>query len=941
MKKKIFNALLMGVLALTSVSTLVSCKDYDDDIDSLTLEQTDLKTKLEALQTDVNTKLTDVNSQISTINGSLGDLKTTVSAAAEAAKEAGATATAAETTANAAASDAAAAKEAAAAAKEEAAKALEAAGTAGANAKSALDQVTALSEKVGSLETLAEGIPALVEAVNKAATKEELKAVSDKVATYQNAFDNLFAMVTSVELCGSYTGNVTKIGELDPLTLLHGTVGENSVFGNDEAYDKSNPLINYTKGADIKQKSTGILVRVNPVNAELSTTNSNCKIQVINSLGQSLDDFVEVASVEKYGELITTRATNINSGLWKVSLQFKDGVNINAFEKAIANGGKNVLFAVAVNNTDTTDVNRYVASSYDLQLKDKGYEPADVLNYGVTNADGVTYGTSSYINGERVSWIQNRYGQKVNGELISEEYTWKDEPATAIKDDKSNVKPDGDDRSKSPALPVNVKGEFTITLDNTEDMIDYYYVTLDKAYAYESAPSEWNAWTSYTYEGLFETVKASEKHPIKITSDKANGDVIGFRVYAVNYDGTLVDPDGKAFYVQVGSAKGEQSITATLNVNEKSASYTTDFLPLTGEFNSYTSNFENVALDIDKDNSSAYDASVAAPITFTLYDKNKKVVKDWKDAKFAKVTIVPNALEDNGTFTTSYKAWEGKLVTNVLNITVTKNMPTSAPALTFKAGQLVNGVYNCYVLPTAWNADATEGSMNLTNVVNGLFDQNFTWTFADAKKENNKLKPLEVKDDATYKVSVAKEFIDNKTEHATTVVYNYKDISYKLKNGSYVKEPYSVPTLTDCKNTIFSCILDKSVMHINGWKKGASAWDSNGNPTAWNKDMNVATWSENITVDAATYLIVKNDIDGTYSKWNASNYKNVSLKLVSDENGEEDYFTVTLNGNSFKFEPKATASNPTVDVASTLIITCTDAFGHKMEYSVPFTVKKK
>lgn len=41
---------------------------------------------------------------------------------------------------------------------------------------------------------------------------------------------------------------------------------------------------------------------------------------------------------------------------------------------------------------------------------------------------------------------------------------------------------------------------------------------------------------------------------ITINGDNIIDDIIGFRVYAVNYDGTLVDPDGKAFYVKLGKS---------------------------------------------------------------------------------------------------------------------------------------------------------------------------------------------------------------------------------------------------------------------------------------------------------------------------------------------------------------------------------------------------
>lgn len=83
------------------------------------------------------------------------------------------------------------------------------------------------------------------------------------------------------------------------------------------------------------------------------------------------------------------------------------------------------------------------------------------------------------------------------------------------------------------------------------------YVTFDKkANAVESAPSEWNAWNSYKYEGL-NTVVEGTTATIKISPNEDQeiiNDFIGFRVYAVNLDGTLVDPDGRAFYVKLGEA---------------------------------------------------------------------------------------------------------------------------------------------------------------------------------------------------------------------------------------------------------------------------------------------------------------------------------------------------------------------------------------------------
>ena len=95
-----------------------------------------------------------------------------------------------------------------------------------------------------------------------------------------------------------------------------------------------------------------------------------------------------------------------------------------------------------------------------------------------------------------------------------------------------------------------------------------FYVTLDHDFALESIPSEINAWTGYEYENVGVFKKDADTGETTITKAKlfdgnhgtitikklnnVSGDVIGFRVFAVNLDGTLTDPDGRAFYVKVG-----------------------------------------------------------------------------------------------------------------------------------------------------------------------------------------------------------------------------------------------------------------------------------------------------------------------------------------------------------------------------------------------------
>ena len=65
MNKKFLSAILFGTLMVTSTGTFVSCKDYDDDIDRIDSELSDLRSQIAALQNEVTngnwvTSLTNV-----------------------------------------------------------------------------------------------------------------------------------------------------------------------------------------------------------------------------------------------------------------------------------------------------------------------------------------------------------------------------------------------------------------------------------------------------------------------------------------------------------------------------------------------------------------------------------------------------------------------------------------------------------------------------------------------------------------------------------------------------------------------------------------------------------------------------------------------------------------------------------------------------------------
>ena len=64
MKKKFLSAFLLGALTLAATSTMTSCKDYDDDIETL-------KKEIASLEDLVKTKEQTINSSIANLEAAI------------------------------------------------------------------------------------------------------------------------------------------------------------------------------------------------------------------------------------------------------------------------------------------------------------------------------------------------------------------------------------------------------------------------------------------------------------------------------------------------------------------------------------------------------------------------------------------------------------------------------------------------------------------------------------------------------------------------------------------------------------------------------------------------------------------------------------------------------------------------------------------------------
>lgn len=839
MKRKYFSALLMGALTIASVSTFTSCKDYDDDIDNLQsqIDKAGLQSDIDALKTQLQDAASTASAAKTTAESALAKandaavkadvekaiqkVEVTANKAATDVATAISNAANAQTTADGAQKAADAAAKAAKDAQKQADQAVKDAAAAATTANAAAKQADfeKALERIGNLETsrvtadkLDEKLTQLKEELLGAdGDKETIGSLTVKVNAYKGAVEELYSAVTSVELVETYSGvngftsNWNTTNGITPLTveMLHGLISDDSKFGDENGND-AKPIVEYVKGKDIDVKDdASIVVRVNPVNADLT---KGAKIILLNSKGESLEDIVKVGTPSKFDKLITTRAAaTVKTGLWKLPLSVAEGVSEEDFKKAVTvkdeNGNeKAILYAVAINNTVDSKAeaaaDRYVVSTYDVKPTYNKFVPSNDFTFKVGGKD--------------VSEIHNRWtGYEIVGENSNfssdknPELAWANDAAAepVLEGEKKNVENANyrshrsDVRYWNSLLQVEVGKPFSITDLKTSDntAADYYYVVLDKDNAIESGVSELNVWKNYEIDNLNKVVPASENLTLTIQTEAANHDIIGFRVYAVNKDGKLLDPDGKAFYVVVGENYTSGivgNLDAVNKITEKK-----DFSPVDGV--SYGP-WELVA------DNNACPLSEKPVFAAVYYDKDGNETTNMSEVTKIAFKVNNPALIADGA-TVSLKSTLRKYTDNnfyevgTVTATYTKVLPKAFPAdITFRPAQETGkgtGYFIAYMTPengyTVTNK-SVYGSVDLNNVFYNL-DDNVSFEIADAAKDaNDKLTSVRADKANNFVAKVAaKDFINSTTKHAVTAKYNYGEISLVKNNktGQWEKKP--------------------------------------------------------------------------------------------------------------------------------------------------------
>ena len=906
----------MGVLTLSSVSTFTSCKDYDDDINSLQeqVNKAALSSDVEALKTQVN------NAASSAQNAATKAEEALTKAGANATEIATVKALATKngTDVAKALTDAANAATAASNAATAASNAATAATAAQDSANAALTKIAGLDRDLKNLALNAQShvtatqlknsLDSLSQVINEA-TSDSIANLTKIVNGYKGGINALYTAVTEVSLMGSWTvddGNSIWNGQ-SSLNFKTGVIPANYTFGAKEKDDlegehSATPQKSYVKDASVNFPSE-FLVRINPVNAKITPE----MIKLIDSKGNNLDKLIKVVDVEKYDNLLTTRASE--TGLWTVKVQLQDGVKADKVAQKAENG-QYIAYAVAVNNTASQAetvadaANRYVVSTYDMTVR------GTVPYVGATSLENVK------VKAKSKDW-------KTLGEL----------------------KPTGSD------LVYAANGEnILVSFENVANA-DRFYVVRDDKHAGESDASELNAWNSYEYQNLNKVVAVENgngKATLNIKINGQVGDEVQFRIFAVNYDGTLVEQKGRPFRVYVGAESTTTSVAGNLVATGKQK-METEWLPITGSLKNGGSLPATVQVIVNG-------VKINASVQYAK-DKDGNPAADNSKIKFAKFSVAPGDLTkwaDGATATGTIKDGENVTV-NTINVSLTKVMPTAETTkalmkYSWKDNQLKNDVYTAYLYPAnnAWTTAAATGYKDMNQAINGL-NTNFVISIANAelKSENGKnyyknalnvtATPWKVevnnaKDDAGVAL------IDNETKHETTIGYNYGKISSVTPNDDYIVKVQKV-------QTVFACPLNTAAQTY-AWAQVPAVYGTNGQVVTPAKDVNVLTYGSTVTVvnNIFNNLIAHNSFDNTVfgGKLSAvyNKYVHIDAKLISNGSQLEDYYTATVTNGVITFHKQSAATNPTADVASTLVLTMTDAFGHENVYKLPFTVKR-
>ena len=888
MNKKFLSAILFGALMVSSTGTFVSCKDYDDDIDNLQEQINKLATK------------EDMTSQIATLQAALDAAKTEAAAAKASAEQAVAKANSAESTAT------------------EAEKAA---------AQAALDAANAKAEAIKAAQDEVAKVKAELEAAIDSkfeAEKEALaKTISELTETVTKLTGLTTDMITSIDL-------QTAEGFTTQLDLNYYQIADNKTWGGKTSYTFGKDMEgSFTVSAgEIFANPASLLVSVAPANAALPAE----ILSIVDSEGTSINDYINLTS-SSYTDKLYKGARAASNGLYTVTAELKKDADKKAFAKLLDDGKttsdkKYVAFAVAA-----TKENRTVTSTYDVMIQSTTNSITKAIEIDTRS----TIKSSIAEEGTLKKWNGYNGGKPETTATPNNEYCYPvvDGEAFTIKV-----------ASKADAVATETATSKVLASYVVVDIDNGALSTTDKA-----------AIKSLTITGDVNKVSKENVFNIAIGGTYSKGVVVPLKVVTIDYTG---EETTNVVWVKAGgSSEVAQTVSYIITPNAKVADPITYAYEQIQKF-TIPAGYASYELSIvDKEDGINFNGNL---LSFYEDAKGDKASNDPAKVAYAKFATTVNlqALKDNKVYEGTVKFFdkEGTFLSQSV-VKVQKVLPTVLPeGFSIKTNQLdAQGVYNCYLVPNSWTADKTTpntntGTMAMSHVFNygKAAAADYEITFAGAKKDKNKDVDNTVTGDKS--LTVANSYIDNKTQHTTTVVYNYGAISSEKKDGKFIDYTVDAASFP----TVFNCIYNY-VTPTYSWRWATLA-DLDLKATdklPYKTTLTYGTNSYGATVPTADvfakYIKGVSSRDGQYSAFLSAPYEN-SLKikeahLVSNGNKEVDeYFNVeiTADGNDIKGFTATSVSNetnPTAAVASTLKVTVYDMYGHEYVIELPMTVKPR
>ena len=888
MNKKFLSAILFGALMVSSTGTFVSCKDYDDDIDNLQEQINKLATK------------EDMTSQIATLQAALDAAKTEAAAAKASAEQAVAKANSAESTAT------------------EAEKAA---------AQAALDAANAKAEAIKAAQDEVAKVKAELEAAIDSkfeAEKEALaKTISELTETVTKLTGLTTDMITSIDL-------QTAEGFTTQLDLNYYQIADNKTWGGKTSYTFGKDMEgSFTVSAgEIFANPASLLVSVAPANAALPAE----ILSIVDSEGTSINDYINLTS-SSYTDKLYKGARAASNGLYTVTAELKKDADKKAFAKLLDDGKttsdkKYVAFAVAA-----TKENRTVTSTYDVMIQSTTNSITKAIEIDTRS----TIKSSIAEEGTLKKWNGYNGGKPETTATPNNEYCYPvvDGEAFTIKV-----------ASKADAVATETATSKVLASYVVVDIDNGALSTTDKA-----------AIKSLTITGDVNKVSKENVFNIAIGGTYSKGVVVPLKVVTIDYTG---EETTNVVWVKAGgSSEVAQTVSYIITPNAKVADPITYAYEQIQKF-TIPAGYASYELSIvDKEDGINFNGNL---LLFYEDAKGDKASNDPAKVAYAKFATTVNlqALKDNKVYEGTVKFFdkEGTFLSQSV-VKVQKVLPTVLPeGFSIKTNQLdAQGVYNCYLVPNSWTADKTTpntntGTMAMSHVFNygKAAAADYEITFAGAKKDKNKDVDNTVTGDKS--LTVANSYIDNKTQHTTTVVYNYGAISSEKKDGKFIDYTVDAASFP----TVFNCIYNY-VTPTYSWRWATLA-DLDLKATdklPYKTTLTYGTNSYGATVPTADvfakYIKGVSSRDGQYSAFLSAPYEN-SLKikeahLVSNGNKEVDeYFNVeiTADGNDIKGFTATSVSNetnPTAAVASTLKVTVYDMYGHEYVIELPMTVNPR